>query len=104
MAKINAYLCIGGPYDGQRIAVNDNKTFVAHTLKSIEYTWYKENVPIPSSNVERIMYVADRIHTGKDGEYWFWRPADQSFDDSMKLLFQRYEQVSNINWFNEPWS
>jgi hypothetical protein len=100
--KTNAYLCIGGPYDGRRYGTDGRLSFrVPRTVHQAAISVHSPG--ITGATVEMITYVADRIFCGSpEKEVWFWRPADQTTEATMLLLLERYEQANNILWSASP--
>lgn len=101
--KTKAYLCVGGPYDGRRYA-SDRMGFQVAQRRPLSVVNYSKLAEEPAAPVaiESIVYVADRVKTTED-EIWFWRPVDQNFGETVKLLLDRYEKTSNIILSGNPW-
>ena len=101
--KSRAYLCIGGPYDGRRYAGTDDMGFRVPKLVRSLHAPTQFNAVLAPASVQYVAYVADRIRSGSpDKEVWFWRPVEQSGEDTMKMLLERYEQANNIIWQETP--
>ena len=96
----NAYLCVGGPYDGRRYACKEHLFQVPRVVRE-HRTVTDHNLVLAESRVEHVTYIADCFRKGED-EAWFWRPADQSETATMRLLLERYEQANNIIWSKSP--
>lgn len=97
----HALLCVGGPYDGRRYLADDLGFRAAHLHKMPNPPACLDAIMPESATVTYTVYVADAFRS-RDGEVWFWRPADQSLENTMKKLLERYEQGSNIIWNEIP--
>lgn len=105
MAKeTKAYLCIGGPYDGRRYAsVEHDLGFKVPKYVRPSMPFSPHSAVVAPVTIDHVTYVADRIRCGSpDKEVWFWRPGNQSVEDTMKMLLERYEQANNIIWSKTP--
>lgn len=101
--KTKAYLCVGGPYDGRRYASERDLGFHVPKLVRPMHAPSRLMPTVAPATVENVTYVADRIRCGSpDKEVWFWRPAEQSVQQTMEMLLERYEQANNIIWNEGP--
>lgn len=98
---LHAYLCIGGPYDGRRYAADELGFKVAHQTKLAPVKPFGQMDLAAPVEVNYTTYVADYIRH-RTGELWFWRPADQSLNDTLAKLIACYEQANNIVWSEIP--
>jgi hypothetical protein len=101
----NAFLAIGGPWDGKRVARADQglgfKVVKHQRYPTILSSQMEACVP---ATVETVTYLADRVSCSRleEDQVWFWRPADQSLKETLSKLLERYEQSANINFQESP--
>jgi hypothetical protein len=101
MDKQQAYLCIGGPWDGKRYAAKNNENYfkVPHISKlPIASFSVTECVSDKIVDIKYTLYVAQCFREHRKESVWFWRPSEQSLTDSLLKLLERYEQSSNLKW------
>lgn len=99
----HAFLCIGGPYDGRRYATDELGFRVSRVPMTPWVTWHaNEYLPMITAEVVHTHYVADRLRAGKNTEVWFWRPSEQTMEQTIKLMLERYERANNIIWDIAP--
>ena len=83
-----SYICVGGPKDGQRIAVRDGCAFFRVALLPPLLVSHPDNERI---NVDYVEYRQTTFFTGENENITMWAPAHQSPRTTMELLLSCYE-------------
>lgn len=102
-AKVKAFLCIGGPYDGKRFATERDYFQVYKAPKLPVISFSQPVAPPDTVSIDTVTYTIDFLRDAGD-EVWFCRPVQQSRVDTLKLLLARYEKTSNTNWEENPFT
>lgn len=81
-------LCVGGPYDGRKIAVLNGSRFYAPLPR------LGRGARLPMA-AKMIAYAKQRIRT-PDGDVSFFVPEGQSALGTMTMLLEAYERLSAL--------
>lgn len=92
--KMKSALCVGGPRDGQRVAILHGNGFCVpatepEKVAATDAYLHMRDEPV---TVQWTNYRGELFHT-EQGQVMFWVPADQTPLETITMLAEGYEQA-----------
>lgn len=87
MTATHTYLCVGGPYDGQRMPSRD-----PHRFRAVErmFDFGSPESNLAASNMRIVDYVRMELPVAPDSRYYIWRPESQDLKETLEKLLSGY--------------